>query len=241
MTADGPVDQFYLSPRKWISHDVEMETGCGWSPSPTTTGTRSTRSGRSAWSGTSASTTPGGSPGTDHPTAARSWPTPDHRPADGPRPPPTCSPTPAKVRARSGLADLPREYSLAEIAIITRASPARMLGLTRKGHLGPGADGDVAIYRPDADKERMFSRPRYLIKAGQVVLDDGDLRSAPEGRSLHVARVRPGRGAEIEAWCRATSCSSPTAGRRIGHGPDGLAARREGKKAARRNRWEPAA
>ena len=91
---------------------------------------------------------------------------------------------PARVRARSGLAELPREYSLAEIAIITRAAPARMLGLTRKGHLGPGADGDVVIYRPDADKERMFSHPRYLIKAGRVVLDDGEIRSAPEGRSL---------------------------------------------------------
>ena len=49
-----------------------------------------------------------------------------------------------------------------------------MLGLTRKGHLGPGADGDVTIYAPDDDKERMFSLPRYLIKAGEVVLDDGD-------------------------------------------------------------------
>jgi formylmethanofuran dehydrogenase subunit A len=108
---------------------------------------------------------------------------------------------PAKVRARSGLADISREYSLAEIAIITRAAPARMLGLTHKGHLGPGADGDVAIYRPDADKERMFSAPRYLIKAGQIVLDDGDLRSAPEGRSLHVApEYDPDVVPEIEQW-----------------------------------------
>ena len=62
-----------------------------------------------------------------------------------------------------------------------------MLGLTHKGHLGPGADGDVTIYAPDADKERMFALPRYLIKAGEVVLDDGDLRAAPDGRTLHVA------------------------------------------------------
>ena len=59
----------------------------------------------------------------------------------------------------------------------------------------------MAIYRPDADKERMFSRPRYLIKAGQVVLDDGDLRSAPEGRSLHVApEFDPDVVPEIEDW-----------------------------------------
>src|SRR5580692_9684362 len=34
------------------------------------------------------------------------------------------------------------------IAIITRASPARMLGLKHKGHLGMRADGDVTIYSP---------------------------------------------------------------------------------------------
>ncbi len=69
-----------------------------------------------------------------------------------------------------------------------------MLGLANKGHLGPGADGDVTIYAPDDDKERMFSLPRYLIKEGEVVLDDGELRLWPEGRTLHVAP-----GGEIEA------------------------------------------
>ena len=73
----------------------------------------------------------------------------------------------------------PANTRLSEIAIITRAGPARMLGLAHKGHLGPGADGDVTIYAPDDDKERMFALPRYVIKAGEVVLDDGDLRAAP--------------------------------------------------------------
>jgi len=103
---------------------------------------------------------------------------------------------PAKVRDRCPLGDLPREYSLNEIAIITRAAPARMLGMTRKGHLGPGADGDVTIYRPDRDKERMFSLPRYLIKAGAVILDDGELRYTSEGSLLHVA---PDRDFDAEA------------------------------------------
>jgi formylmethanofuran dehydrogenase subunit A len=94
---------------------------------------------------------------------------------------------PEKVRTRSGLGDLSREYTLSEIAIITRAAPARMLGLANKGHLGPGADGDVTIYAPNDDKEKMFSLPRYLIKGGEVILDDGDLRLWPEGRTLHVA------------------------------------------------------
>jgi formylmethanofuran dehydrogenase subunit A len=62
-----------------------------------------------------------------------------------------------------------------------------MLGLSAKGHLAPGADGDVTIYSPDDDKERMFALPRYLIKAGEVVLDDGELRQTPNGRTVHNA------------------------------------------------------
>ncbi|MCI0464067.1 MAG: amidohydrolase family protein, partial [Gemmataceae bacterium] len=45
------------------------------------------------------------------------------------------------------LADkLDREYTLEEIAIVTRAGPARALGLKYKGHLGVGADADITIY-----------------------------------------------------------------------------------------------
>src|SRR5207237_10409138 len=66
---------------------------------------------------------------------------------------------PAKVRSRSNLADLDREYTLGEIAIVTRAAPARMLGLANKGHLGPGADADVTIYTPGDDKRAMFALP----------------------------------------------------------------------------------
>src|SRR6266404_3979534 len=53
---------------------------------------------------------------------------------------------PAKALSRIVLADLDRQYSLYEIAIITSAGPARALGLHQKGHLGVGADADIAIY-----------------------------------------------------------------------------------------------
>ena len=47
----------------------------------------------------------------------------------------------------------------------------------------------------------MFALPRYVIKAGQIVLDDGELRSAPDGRSLHVApEYDPDVVPEIEEW-----------------------------------------
>jgi formylmethanofuran dehydrogenase subunit A len=93
-----------------------------------------------------------------------------------------------KLLAGSALADgLPREYTLNEIAIITRAGPARLLGLRRKGHLGLGADADVTIYNREADIAKMFSTPRYVIKDGRVIVEEGQLRRTPAGRRLRVA------------------------------------------------------
>jgi formylmethanofuran dehydrogenase subunit A len=85
------------------------------------------------------------------------------------------------------LLDLSREYTLQEIAIITRAGPARALGLQHKGHLGIGADADLTLYEEHEDKEKMFSAPRYVIKDGQLIIEDYELRADHEGRILHVA------------------------------------------------------
>ena len=41
---------------------------------------------------------------------------------------------PAEARNRIVLAEIDREYTLSEIAIITSAGPARALGLTQKGN-----------------------------------------------------------------------------------------------------------
>src|SRR5437660_9435578 len=92
-----------------------------------------------------------------------------------------------RVLERCTLKDLDREYSLYEIAIITRASPARILGLKNKGHLGPGADGDVTIYTPGPDRRAMFELPRFVIKAGEVVVEQGEVRQDVYGGTLHVA------------------------------------------------------
>jgi formylmethanofuran dehydrogenase subunit A len=93
-----------------------------------------------------------------------------------------------KLIAGSALADgIAREYSLNEIAIITRAGPARLLGLKAKGHLGAGADADVTIYSRDPNLATMFSTPRYVIKAGVLIVEEGQLRRAPAGRRLRVA------------------------------------------------------
>ncbi len=74
-----------------------------------------------------------------------------------------------------------------EIAIVTRAGPAKMLGLPHKGHLGIGADADVTIYSPGPDLKAMFELPRLVLKAGEVVSEQGELRSTPFGPCLHVA------------------------------------------------------
>jgi formylmethanofuran dehydrogenase subunit A len=97
------------------------------------------------------------------------------------------------------LADLDREYTLNEIAIVTRAGPARLLGLHDKGHLGVGADADITIYEEEDDKERMFSAPRYVIKDGRPIIEDHEFRTDHQGRVLHVA---PGYDPDIEKVVR---------------------------------------
>ena len=88
------------------------------------------------------------------------------------------------IRRTALLDGLDREYTLNEIAIITRAAPARRLGLRDKGHLGIGADADVTIYHDRADREEMFATPRYVIKGGELAVEDGDLRRADDGLLL---------------------------------------------------------
>ncbi len=193
MTADAAVGQFLhnVLGRKWVSHDLELETGCGIVPI-----TYDDRNAVHAlqwaiglewylrvadpWRIAMSTDHPNGGSFLAYPQIIALLMDRGHR-LD------TLNRLPEKVRTRSSLGDLSREYTLSEIAIITRAAPAKMLGLANKGHLGPGADGDVTIYAPDDDKERMFSLPRYLIKGGEVILDDGELRSWSEGRTLHVA------------------------------------------------------
>ncbi len=83
------------------------------------------------------------------------------------------------------LPQLEREYTMYEIAIITRAAPAKALGLHNKGHLGVGADADITIYTDDADRERMFSAPRYVIKNGKVLIEDHEFVADHTGRFFH--------------------------------------------------------
>ena len=91
-----------------------------------------------------------------------------------------------KAMTKTGLSDLDREYTLSEITIISRAAPARALGLKNKGHLGAGADADITIYDDQADRELMFSAPRYVIKSGKMIIENHEFIGDHIGRILHV-------------------------------------------------------
>jgi formylmethanofuran dehydrogenase subunit A len=91
------------------------------------------------------------------------------------------------AQAMTTLASLEREYSLYEIAILTRAGPAKLLGIAELGHLGPGAAADITVYREDADRERMFGAPEYVFKNGQLVVRNGRVVQVSWGRVHAVA------------------------------------------------------
>ncbi len=87
----------------------------------------------------------------------------------------------------STLPSIAREYSLTEIAIMTRSAPAKLLGATDRGHLKPGAIADVSIYRDSANRADMFRRAHYVLKDGTPIVRNGKLQAARYGRTLQAA------------------------------------------------------
>ncbi|MGQ9720868.1 MAG: formylmethanofuran dehydrogenase subunit A [Candidatus Jordarchaeum sp.] len=89
-----------------------------------------------------------------------------------------------KLKADTALPSIEREYSLNEIVIITRASPAQSLNLPNKGNLSIGSDADIAVYNfnpetQDPTKEtedliKAFSQTSYTIKNGVIVMKEGE-------------------------------------------------------------------
>ena len=77
------------------------------------------------------------------------------------------------AQAMSNLNSLNREYSLYDIAIMTRAGAAKLIGLNDRGHLSVGAGADITVYTDQADREAMFAKPDYVFKDGELVVKDG--------------------------------------------------------------------
>jgi formylmethanofuran dehydrogenase subunit A len=193
MTGDSAVGHYLsrLYGTQWYSHDIEWEAGCGIVPIEYKNkslvhawqwaiGLEWFLTARDPWRIALSTDHPNGGSFLAYPQIIRLLMDRGSR-ADALR---TVHPA---VRERSLLAGLDREYTLGEICIITRAAPARLLGLTQKGHLAPGADADLTIYMPEADIERMFQLPRHVIKAGQPIVENGELRREVFGKTLHVA------------------------------------------------------
>ena len=104
-----------------------------------------------------------------------------------------------EVVSQCALRSITRELTLAEIAVMTRSGPAKLLGLPDRGQLGVGAAADIAIYREQADREAMFRVPERVYKDGLLVAKHGTLTATPVG-GTHF--VEPGYDAAIEKTLR---------------------------------------
>ncbi len=85
------------------------------------------------------------------------------------------------------LASIEREYTLNEIAIMTRAGAARIIGLKDRGALAPGNFADITIYTENADRQAMFSKPDYVFKDGELVVKDGQVVKVTWG-TTHIVK-----------------------------------------------------
>ncbi|MCP4079741.1 MAG: formylmethanofuran dehydrogenase subunit A [Planctomycetaceae bacterium] len=205
MTADSALGYYLqkVTGRPWISHDTELECGCGISPIQYrrrdrihglqwAIGLEWMLKIQNPWQLALSTDHPNGASFLSYPQIIALLMDRDFRRQqieklhDG-------------VREHSDLYEIDREYSLSEIAIITRGAPAKLLGLRQKGHLQAGADADLVIYAPVDDKRRMFEFPRMVLKGGRVILDDGEPVNSADRNSL-IAPLAQADDAAFEAW-----------------------------------------
>jgi formylmethanofuran dehydrogenase subunit A len=191
MTGDGPLGYYLyrVTGRKWFNADTEMETGCGIVP---ITYREKSLVHALQWAIGLEWFLLAEDPwriclSTDHPNGASflAYPRIIQLLMDAGYRQEMLKRLPGRVRDRCRLTELDRQYSLTEIAIITRAAPARILGLKNKGHLGPGADADITLYQPQPNITDMFAHPRYVFKAGELIVEDGEIRAEIFGRTFY--------------------------------------------------------
>lgn len=198
ITADGPFEYHLhkMTGSKWYNGDVECEDGCGVVPYDYkrksfvncvqwAAGLELFLLVDDPWRVYLTTDHPNGGPFISYPYIIRMLMDKDFRREQ-------ISKISAMAQTEIPLKVLEREYSLEEIAIITRAGTAKRLGMTAKGHLGQGADGDVTIYRKSNNYEEMFAKPVYVIKDGEIVVKDGKVVKQVFGKTLY---VKPERGA----------------------------------------------
>lgn len=204
MTSDGPLEYRIqkMTGHKWCNDDVECETGGGIVPLEYKitslssaiqwiTGMELFLLVKDPWSIALTTDHPNAGPFFCYPQIIRLLMDRDYRNY-------FISLLPPRAFRGSVLKDLDREYSLYEIAIITRAAQAKILGLANKGHLGIGADADVSIYAPENFGKRQcicrfkhcrraLDFPSWVIKGGEVVVKDGVVLNEVPGVVFRVA------------------------------------------------------
>jgi formylmethanofuran dehydrogenase subunit A len=203
MTADAPFEfvLYHLTRWKWSTTDTEVETASGIVPykykkkSYVNTiqwaiGLEVVLLSRDLWRVFLTTDHPNGGPFIDYPVVM-SWLMSKKARED------FMAKLNRKALKRCVIPSLDRELTLYDIAIITRASPAKLLGLEKfKGHLGIGADADIAIYDIDPrtvdlskDYERIskaFRRAYMTIKGGEIIVKGGEIVKQVYGRTLYV-------------------------------------------------------
>jgi len=193
------------SPKRWIGMDMEMDAACGIVPFvykeksfvnalQWAIGLELFLLVEDPWRIFLTTDHPNGAPFTTYPHLIRLLMDKDFRDEHFAR-------LPKAVRKHSIVGELKREYTLEEIAIVTRAAPAKILGFKDRGHLGAGAVGDVVIYRDDPDREAMFAKADYVLKNGQVIVKDGEIVSVAYGQTHQVApEYDLGIEAKLDRW-----------------------------------------
>jgi formylmethanofuran dehydrogenase subunit A len=190
VTASGDTMRQYAqsglaSPRKWIGADIECIAGCGVVPFryreqsyvnalQWAIGLEIFLLVDNPWQVVLTTDHPNGGPFTSYPHLIRLLMDRDFRDEQ-------LSKLHPDVAAGSALRQIRRELTLAEIAVMTRAAPARLLGLQDRGNLGVGAAADIAVYREAADREAMFRTPEQVFKDGMLVARAGRITATPVG------------------------------------------------------------
>lgn len=200
MTADGPFQYtlYELSGNKWVNHDVETETSAGIVPFryrrksyvhtiQWSIGLELALLIKDPWKIFMTTDHPNGGPFTSYPKIIAWLMSKKAREA-------TLRRINPRAKSRSLLPSIDRELSFYEIAIVTRAGQAKALGLTSKGHLGVGADADIAVYNVNPETttpsrkykrvRRAFKRAAYTVKGGKIVVKDGEIMKHVEGATM---------------------------------------------------------
>jgi formylmethanofuran dehydrogenase subunit A len=200
MTADGPFQYTLheLSGNKWVNHDVETETSSGIVPFrykrksyvhaiQWSIGLELALLIKDSWKIFMTTDHPNGGPFTSYPKIIAWLISQKAREA-------TLKRINARARSRSLLSSIDRELSFYEIAIMTRAGQAKALGLKNKGHLGVGADADIAVYDVNPEKtdssrkyrtvRKAFKKAAYTIKDGKIVVKNGEIQKHVNGATM---------------------------------------------------------